>query len=319
MDAEWFDPRAPFVTKDILRLFLYQNEHTIYLRSSLSKTELIKLVDEQKQRSRLDRTTTTINVATPVLPSAAVGTRTSPCQRPTPSTAPVLNNSVADRNARLEGRPQTLNTPEINQQFASTLLGDPAASLDVPSSQSTDLIVLADVAGDTETQASKTLMFPIRNFQLAERSILRTCKVPKHTSHLLLADANTHIRAPDNHLAVSSTGFESPSAFPAFLYETQQLPGAFPIDLLESSATYPLIKLSTDVHVPQIQHVVKGITAIPFPHPGQFIAIHFTILYKTHISFPSEVMNSASRIFAEFVDKTLLKLHQFSIANTTRS
>ncbi|KAI9611763.1 hypothetical protein KEM48_004427 [Puccinia striiformis f. sp. tritici PST-130] len=262
MDAEWFDPRAPFVTKDILRLFLYQNEHTIYLRSSLSKTELIKLVDEQKQRSRLDRTTTTINVATPVLPSAAV-------------------------DARLEGRPQTLNTPEINQQFASTLLGDPAASLDVPSSQSTDLIVLADVAGDTETQATAS-----------GEIILRTCKVPKHTSHLLLADANTHIRAPDNHLAVSSTGFESPSAFPAFLYETQQLPGAFPIDLLESSATYPLIKLSTDVHVPQIQHVVKGITAIPFPHP---------------------VMNSASRIFAEFVDKTLLKLHQFSIANTTRS
>ncbi|KAI7945999.1 hypothetical protein MJO29_012387 [Puccinia striiformis f. sp. tritici] len=288
MDAEWFDPRAPFVTKDILRLFLYQNEHTIYLRSSLSKTELIKLVDEQKQRSRLDRTTTTINVATPVLPSAAVGTRTSPRRRPTPSTAPVLNNSVADRNARLEGRPQTLNTPEINQQFASTLLGDPAASLDVPSSQSTDLIVLADVAGDTETQATASGEINPENMQ-------------------------------DNHLAVSSTGFESPSAFPAFLYETQQLPGAFPIDLLESSATYPLIKLSTDVHVPQIQHVVKGITAIPFPHPGQFIAIHFTILYKTHISFPSEVMNSASRIFAEFVDKTLLKLHQFSIANTTRS
>ncbi|KAI7934577.1 hypothetical protein MJO28_016894 [Puccinia striiformis f. sp. tritici] len=263
MDAEWFDPRAPFVTKDILRLFLYQNEHTIYLRSSLSKTELIKLVDEQKQRSRLDCTTTTINVATPVLPSAAVGTRTSPRRRPTPSTAPVLNNSVADRS-------------------------DPAASLDVPSSQSTDLIVLADVAGDTETQATASGEINPENMQ-------------------------------DNHLAVSSTGFESPSAFPAFLYETQQLPGAFPIDLLESSATYPLIKLSTDVHVPQIQHVVKGITAIPFPHPGQFIAIHFTILYKTHISFPSEVMNSASRIFAEFVDKTLLKLHQFSIANTTRS
>jgi hypothetical protein len=92
MDFDSFDPRAAHVHKQALIEFLTINERTIRLRSSLTKPELIELVDDQKSRLRLHRRANVVIGPRTLRPRSApnsppgVGnpTRASPGRRSSP-------------------------------------------------------------------------------------------------------------------------------------------------------------------------------------------------------------------------------------------
>ncbi|POW00121.1 hypothetical protein PSTT_13325 [Puccinia striiformis] len=124
-----------------------------------------------------------------------------------------------------------------------------------------------------------------------------------------IADTFKIIGSPDDHSATRNTGFKSPGSYPAFLHETQQLPGAFPLDRAETLTTYPPLKLPTDVCF------IPSHDITPASSQGMLITIHSTLLHGTHGSFSSEVATRASKCLADFVNKTLLKLRHLSIVN----
>ncbi|KAH9446085.1 hypothetical protein Pst134EB_023904 [Puccinia striiformis f. sp. tritici] len=124
-----------------------------------------------------------------------------------------------------------------------------------------------------------------------------------------IADTFKIIGSPDDHSATRNTGFKSPGSYPAFLHETQQLPGAFPLDRAETLTTYPSLKLPADVCF------IPSHDITPASSQGMLITIHSTLLHGTHGSFSSEVATRASKCLADFVNKTLLKLRHLSIVN----
>ncbi|EHS63828.1 hypothetical protein, variant [Puccinia graminis f. sp. tritici CRL 75-36-700-3] len=271
MDVESFDPRAPRVGKQSLIDFLYQNESTIRLRSSLSKSQLIHLVDEQKERLRLNHTQPVVDTRT--LQPTAGGTRTSPRRRSTPHLAPVVNTD-----------PDTIE-PVSDSTAPTPSAGD-------PNSIPTDPVGLVSVAGELHNQEerdegslSDSLQDP-GDEHLTQWNFIVASKT--------FGNSNTgkDPRTPDDHIEIRFIqDFDMPAYFPAILQETQQLPGAFPIDLSELSAKYPPTKLLMDVPLSGSYYATESISVKPFTYP---------------------VMTIASRHFVYLIKKTLLKLHHFS-------
>ncbi|KAI9606199.1 hypothetical protein H4Q26_004574 [Puccinia striiformis f. sp. tritici PST-130] len=357
MDVE-FNPRASFVTKAILIDFLRLNEHTIYLPSSLNKHQLIQLVDDQRQRIRLNRTptvnktrTSPLRSTTPLRPVPG-GTHTSPRRRSTPHSSPALAINLPPRapgsDAGLQGRRGSDNPPGINQAATSP---SPASAALTPStghasSTPTEPVVSILVAADPQNPGGPaTLVNRELNLENIRESNGRVVEPILDSSHMTtindhplsdtsqdfndndsaqwsvidafepfsktetIADTFKIIGSPDDHSATRNTGFKSPGSYPAFLHETQQLPGAFPLDRAETLTTYPPLKLPADVCF------IPSHDITPASSQGMLITIHSTLLHGTHGSFSSEVATRASKCLADFVNKTLLKLRHLSIVN----
>ncbi|POV98305.1 hypothetical protein PSHT_14102 [Puccinia striiformis] len=317
MDIELFDPRASFVTKDVLKSFLHQNEQTIYLRSSLTKHQLIQLVDDQQQRLRLNRTPaanetrTSRRRSTPLLLPLAGGTRTSPRRRTADRSSPVLHLNLPPTgpDARLRSQSASHNPPRINEAPALSLpspatpaysTGDHSSTLD-PAVLNSVTADLRDQGGLAKLATGELNLENIRESKGSTIEPISDSSLVANSDYQPLSDSSQDSDDHDSdqwsvidthdHPALKSRGFKSSTSFPAFLQETQQLPGAYPFDLAELSVTYPPFKPISDVCLIQSHDVSAA------------------------LSLSSQVVNSASKLCRDFVNETLFKLHQLSIVD----